>query len=97
MVYIYVKLPNWFKISTPLGSYNPDWAILIDKDGENKLYFVIETKSGQAGLLFDESLRDSEKAKIKCGHKHFEALGKEVQFKETNNFEQFIEECTVCF
>lgn len=51
-VQLYTKLPSWFKIYTPLGSYNPDWAILIDRDGTNRLYFVLETKSS----LFTEGL-----------------------------------------
>ena len=64
-VKLYAKLPDWFKIDTPLGSYNPDWAILIDKDdgvGE-QLYFVVETKSS----MFSDDLREAERAKIDCG------------------------------
>ena len=67
---VYAKLPGWFKVPTPLGTYNPDWAVLIDKDGEERLYFVVETKSS----LFTDNLRDLESAKIKCGKAHFEAL-----------------------
>lgn len=49
---LYAKLPGWFKIDTPLGGYNPDWAVLIEKDGKEKLYFVVETKStGDAANL----------------------------------------------
>lgn len=59
----YFKLPFWFKIQTPIGPYNPDWAIVF-KD-EKKIYFVAETKS--AG----QELRGSEKLKIKCGKEHF--------------------------
>jgi Restriction endonuclease len=43
-VKVFAKLPDWFKIPTPLGTYNPDWAILVEKDGCNRLYFVVETK-----------------------------------------------------
>jgi len=86
-VKLYAKLPDWFKIATPLGSYNPDWAVLIEKDGEQKLYFVLETKA----KLLNEALRPSESAKIECGHKHFEALGNEVEFKEVDSFEEFME------
>lgn len=39
-VKVYVKLPGWFKIETPVGNYNPDWAAVINKDGEENLYFV---------------------------------------------------------
>jgi type III restriction enzyme len=67
---IYAKLPAWFKVPTPLGTYNPDWAVLVEKDGAERLYFVVETKSS----LFTDDLRDRESAKIKCGEAHFEAL-----------------------
>ncbi|MCZ9335509.1 restriction endonuclease, partial [Klebsiella pneumoniae] len=43
-VKVYAKLPSWFKIPTPLGSYNPDWAVVVDDSGQEKLYFVVETK-----------------------------------------------------
>ena len=69
-VKVYAKLPGWFKVPTPLGTYNPDWAVLVEKDGEVRLYFVVETKSS----LFTDDLRDKEGAKIKCGAAHFEAL-----------------------
>jgi len=59
----YFKLPNWFKIPTPIGNYNPDWAIVFK--GEKKIYFVAETKSEGQELL------KSEKLKIKCGKEHF--------------------------
>lgn len=70
-VKVYAKLPSWFKIDTPLGSYNPDWAIVLnDENGANKLYFVVETK-GSNDL---DCLRATEEKKIDCGKKHFEAL-----------------------
>lgn len=86
-VKVYAKLPDWFKIDTPLGTYNPDWAVLVDKDGEEKLYFVLETK---ANILW-EALRPIEDAKIRCGEKHFEALGNTVEFKKVDDFNNFIE------
>ena len=76
-VKVYVKLPNWFKIDTPLGNYNTDWAVVIDNKGIEKLYFVIETK----GKSDRYELRPEEKAKIICAEKHFEALGTEAKFK----------------
>ena len=69
-VKVYAKLPGWFKVLTPLGTYNPDWAVLVDKDGEERLYFVVETKS----TLFTDDLRYKEGAKIKCGEAHFKDL-----------------------
>lgn len=59
----YFKLPFWFKIPTPIGTYNPDWAVVFK--GEKKIYFVAETKS------FGQELRGSEKLKIECGKAHF--------------------------
>ena len=67
---VYAKLPGWFKVPTPLGSYNPDWAVLVEKDGAERLYFVVETK----GSLFAEDIREQENTKIKCGEAHFQAL-----------------------
>ena len=83
----YAKLPDWFKISTPLGSYNPDWAVLIEKDGDKRLYFVLETK----GNIQIDMLRPAEDDKILCGIKHFEALGNETEFKPIDDFNEFIE------
>ena len=67
---VYAKLPGWFKVPTPLGTYNPDWAVLVEEDGGERLYFVVETKSS----LFTDDLRDKESAKIECGKAHFTAL-----------------------
>ncbi len=69
-VKIYVKLPGWFTVPTPLGSYNPDWAIVIDSEEGERLYLVVETKSS----LFSSDLRSIESAKIACGTAHFNAL-----------------------
>jgi len=69
-VKVYAKLPGWFRIPTPLGSYNPDWAILVEQDGAERLYFVVETKSS----LFNDDLRPIEQAKIDCGTAHFKLL-----------------------
>ena len=69
-VKVYAKLPGWFKVPTPLGTYNPDWAVLIERDGQERLYFVVETKSS----LIEGDLRDREGGKIKCGAAHFAAL-----------------------
>jgi type III restriction enzyme len=82
---LYAKLPGWFKIDTPLGGYNPDWAVLIEQDGKDKLYFVVETKS----TLFSVERRPEENAKIKCGNAHFEALGDDVTFTVSNSMDDF--------
>lgn len=70
-VLVFAKLPSTFKIDTPLGSYNPDWAYVEEADGERRVYFVTETKGGKNG---EPALRDAEKIKIGCAKKHFEAL-----------------------
>ena len=72
---VYTKLPNWFKIDTPLGSYNPDWAVLWTDENEQRLFFVVETK-GSTEL--DLGLRGKEKSKIICGQRHFDAIGSEM-------------------
>lgn len=68
-VKLFVKLPSWFKIDTPIGSYNPDWAFITER--EEKLYFVRETK----GTLDSEERRTKENQKIACGRRHFTAIG----------------------
>jgi type III restriction enzyme len=68
---LFFKLPPWFKVQTPMGEYNPDWAIVKEEEGQGKLYLVRETKgSGDA-----EDLRERERRKIECGKAHFSALG----------------------
>ena len=69
-VKVYAKLPRWFAVRTPLGSYNPDWAVLVEHDDGERLYFVVETKAS----LFASDLRNAESAKIECGKAHFAAL-----------------------
>ncbi len=65
---LFVKLPQWFKIETPIGTYNPDWAIV--KHNDNTIYLVRETKATKNF----EQLRNLEADKIKCGRKHFQSL-----------------------
>jgi len=68
-VKLFVKLPSWFKIDTPIGTYNPDWAFVTERD--EKLYFVRETKS----TLDSEERRTKENQKIACGRRHFDSIG----------------------
>ena len=70
-VLVFAKLPSTFKIDTPLGSYNPDWAYVEEVNYEHRVYFVTETKGGKNG---EPSLRDAERIKIDCAKKHFETL-----------------------
>ncbi|MBU6994261.1 DEAD/DEAH box helicase family protein [Ferrovum myxofaciens] len=68
---LFMKLPSKFKIDTPVGPYNPDWAIIKHIDGEDRIYMIRETKSTQD----DDKLRPSELAKIKSARKHFAEIG----------------------
>ena len=74
IVKVYAKLPDWFKVPTPLGAYNPDWAVVVEDDDQEKLYFVVETK----GSSWWGDLRHLEAAKIKCGRRHFEQCAKYI-------------------
>ena len=67
---VYAKLPGWFTVPTPLGNYNPDWAVLVDTEEGERLYLVVETKSS----LYADDLLGVEYGKIKCGRRHFEEL-----------------------
>ena len=69
-VAVYVKLPDGFYISTPVGHYNPDWAIAFYEGTVKHIYFVAETKGSMRSL----QLRDIEKAKIHCAREHFKAI-----------------------
>ena len=75
-VEFYFKLPFWFKINTPIGTYNPDWAVVFTN--ETKIYFVAETKSTGG------ELRGSEKLKIKCGKEHFKEF-KDIIYKRVSS------------
>lgn len=76
-VKMFFKIPSRFKIETPIGSYNPDWAVFLEKNGEQKLFFVLESKGTTS--LFD--LRSPERLKIHCGKQHFDAL-EGIEFSE---------------
>ncbi len=88
-VKVYAKLPGWFKIKTPLGNYTPDWAVLIEQDGTERLYFVVETK----GSTTEADLRGSERRKIDCGREHFAAVAEgndQVRFQLANEFSELL-------
>lgn len=70
-VLVYAKLPNGFKIPTPVGNYNPDWAIVFDTAEFKYVYFIAETK----GTMESMQLKEIETRKINYAKKHFEALG----------------------
>lgn len=68
-VKFYFKLPAWFKIPTPIGDYNPDWAVVFEDDA--RIYFVAETKDTGTPYIDFAKLSESELLKIKCGKAHF--------------------------
>jgi type III restriction enzyme len=83
-VKFFFKLPNRFKIPTPLGTYNPDWAVVFE--GDTRVYFVAETKS----TTVSSQLRITEKLKIDCGQKHF-AQATDVVFKHATKLSELVD------
>lgn len=77
----YFKLPSWFKITTPVGPYNPDWALV--KKNEKTVYFVAETKSS------GQELRPSEDMKIRCGEMHFRE-GSDVEYRRVSSVSELM-------
>jgi len=86
-VKLFTKLPKWFKISTPLGSYNPDWAVVIEEESQEKLYFVVESKGSDLGL----DIKTSESSKIACAKKHFREISTQIKLVQSDNFKNFSE------
>src|SRR3989338_6226449 len=90
---LFIKLPNLFKIETPLGGYNPDWAIVTVKrdlhgqESDEKIFFVIETKGDV------DNLRPIEAGKIHSAKKHFEVI--HVKYSEVESYQQFTEQLIV--
>ena len=70
-VAVYTKLPNGFYINTPMGKYNPDWAVAFKEGSVKHVYFVAESKGND---LQGSQLRGSEKSKIECARRHFKAI-----------------------
>ena len=81
---VYVKLPSGFYISTPVGKYNPDWAIAFHKEKVKHIYFVAETKGSMSSM----QLRMIEDAKIKCAKEHFKTISSgSVVYDVVDNYE----------
>jgi type III restriction enzyme len=81
----YFKLPNWFKIPTPIGNYNPDWALVFEDD--KKIYFIAETKDTGTPEVDLTKLSGDEQLKIKCGIAHFNEFD-ELEYKVVNKVGQ---------
>lgn len=87
-VAVYVKLPNSFFISTPVGRYNPDWAIAFYEGKVKHIYFVAETKGSMNSL----QLREIEKSKIECAREHFKAIsGKNVVYDVVDGYQSLMD------
>lgn len=87
-VTIYAKLPNGFKIRTPFGNYNPDWALVFDNKDIKYIYFIAETK----GSMQSAQLKGAEKGKIECARKHFKSISDgSVKYDVVNTYEHLID------
>jgi len=83
-VAVYVKLPNGFYITTPVGKYNPDWAIAFNEGKVKHIYFVAETKGSMSSM----QLRMIEEAKISCAREHFKAISTDnVKYDVVNSYD----------
>ena len=87
-IVVYAKLPRSFSIPTPVGSFNPDWAIVFDKEKVRHIYFVVETKGSDS----DQDLKEIELLKIHCAEQHFaEISGNEVTFARRSGYDTLME------
>lgn len=88
-VAVYAKLPRGFYISTPVGNYNPDWAIAFNEGSIKHIYFIAETKGNLKSLELD--LRGVENAKIACAKKHFAAISSDkVKYDVIEKYEDLM-------
>jgi len=86
-VAVYIKLPNGFYINTPVGKYNPDWAIAFHEGMVKHIYFVAETKGSMSSM----QLRAIEDAKIHCAREHFKAISTEnVKYDIVDSYESLM-------
>lgn len=91
-VVVYTKLPRGFYINTPMGKYNPDWAVAFREGSVKHVYFIAETK-GTDDLPSD--LRGTENSKIECARKHFAAISeKDVIFDVVTNYQKLYDVVT---
>lgn len=87
-VVIYVKLPSGFYISTPVGKYNPDWAISFKIGSVKYIYFVAETKGSMRSTQF----RKIEDAKIHCAREHFKAINTDgIEYEVVDSYEKLLQ------
>ncbi|MDO4669192.1 MAG: type III deoxyribonuclease, partial [Butyricicoccus pullicaecorum] len=84
-VKMFFKLPSRFQVDTPIGTYNPDWAVYVEIDGTKKLYFILETK----GSTNELDLRGRENLKIRCGRAHFKAVDSGAELHTASRWKDF--------
>lgn len=87
-IIVYAKLPNSFKIKTPMGGYNPDWAVVFETIDKKNIYFIAETKKDCKEL----NKRVSENLKIEYAKKYFELLNKDenITYDCVNSYEDLV-------
>ena len=91
-VVVYAKLPKGFSIPTPVGNYNPDWAISFKEGVVKHVYFVAETKGSMSSM----ELREIEKTKIECARKFFDEINRKinldkVKYDVVNSYSKLME------
>lgn len=87
-VVVYAKLPRGFSIPTPVGSYNPDWAISFKEGSVKHVYFIAETKGTMSSL----QLKEIENVKIKCAKKFFKKItSDQVKYDVVNSYEKLMQ------
>jgi len=87
-VVVYAKLPKSFFIPTPVGNYNPDWAIAFQEGKVKHIYFIAETKGSMSSL----ELRDIEKSKIACARKFFSKItSDQVKYQVVDSYGKLME------
>lgn len=92
-VELYIKLPSGFFINTPMGKYNPDWAITFREGSVKHIYFVAETKGegNLDSLSFTSHTGDIEKAKIECARRHFAAISSNtVKYSAISSYSELL-------
>jgi len=87
-VVVYAKLPKSFSIPTPVGNYNPDWAIAFEEGKVKHIYFIAETKGSMSSM----DLRKIEESKIECARKFFSRIkSDQVKYDVVNSYGKLME------
>ncbi|MDI6615046.1 hypothetical protein QMA64_10705 [Leuconostoc suionicum] len=88
-VEMYVKLPGGFYINTPVGKYNPDWAVVLNEPDQKHVYFIAETKGVSDSIQL--TLKGVENAKIESAREHFKVISNnEVKYDVVDSYEKMI-------